>query len=843
MKELKLPEIALVLLVGPSSSGKSTFARKYFSSTEIISSDHCRALVSDDENNLDATNDAFDLLHFLAAKRLKRGKLTVIDALNLRKEDRAKLVQVAKDNYALAAAIVLETPIRTLLDRHDSRTDRNFRKNVLSKQFDDLKRGMRSLEKEGFSYVYRINPEEEFTITRQKLWNNKKEEQGPFDIIGDIHGCFDELMELLVQLGYQVQELDGHYEVTNEAGRKVIFLGDLTDRGPDAPRVLRLVMDMVKNGLAFCVVGNHDEKLNRYLNGKDVPLKHGLEKTAAQLEPLPAAFKREVKDFLYGLIAHYVLDDGRLVVAHAGLHEEMHGRAAAAVRNFCLFGETTGEIDEFGLPVRHDWAKKYRGKAIVVYGHTPVPQPEWINNTINIDTGCAFGGRLTALRYPEQELVTVPAKAVYSEPVRPVAAAEPVEEEDDLLDVSLVHGKNIIETSFKSKVIIREENAVAALEVMSRFALDPRWLIYLPPTMSPPETSKLPAFLEHPAEVFNYYKKQEVKSVICEEKHMGSRAMAIVLRDPAVAVERFRFTKPSAGVIYTRTGRRFFEDEATEAAFLHVLHAALTNSRFWERFDTDWVCLDGELMPWSAKAKDLLTKQYAAVGSAAANGFTHSINALQQAAQRGLAIDELLTGFTVRQRKIGQYINAYRNYTRDTDGIEGMVFAPFHILATEAKTWFHQQHTWHLEEIEKFCSLNPDHLMVTPSIQVNLENEESIQQAIEWWIELTGKGGEGMVVKPLDYISYSKGRTIQPAMKCRGSEYLRIIYGPEYDAPGNIERLKQRNVKTKRELALKEFTLGLESLTRFVKKESLQRVHECVFGVLALESEAVDPRL
>lgn len=847
MKEIRLPEISLVLLVGPSSAGKSTFAHKYFLPTEILSSDNCRALVSDDENNLDATNDAFEVLQLIAAKRLKRGKLTVIDALNLRREDRAKMVQLAKDNYALAAAIVIDTPIRSLFDRHFTRTDRNFGKIVLQKQFDDFKRSLRTIEKEGFSYVYYINPEDEVTITRQKLWNNKKEEHGPFDIIGDIHGCFDELQELLTQLGYAIQFSNGHYSVGHPAGRKAIFLGDLTDRGPKSPDVLRLVMDMVKSGSAFCITGNHDEKLNKFLSGKNVLLNHGLDKTVQQLQSTSKEFQREVKDFLYGLIAHYVLDDGKLVVAHAGLPEEMHGRAAAGVRTFCLYGETTGEIDEFGLPVRYEWARRYKGKAMVVYGHTPIPEPEWINNTINIDTGCVFGGRLTALRYPEKELVSIRSNDVYAEPVRPIAPIAEMkygeDEFEDLLDIGIVHGKNIIETGYNSKVIIREENAVAALEVMSRFAQDPRWLIYLPPTMSPPETSKLPNYLEHPAEVFGYYQKHGINELICEEKHMGSRAIAIVLKEPAVAVKRFGFSAPSLGTFYTRTGRRFFEDGPLEFAFLEVLNIALTESGFWERFETDWVCLDGELMPWSAKAKDLLIKQYAAVGSAASNGLSATLQSLHEAKHRGVPVDELINVYSSRQEKMEKYIAAYRNYTRDTSGIEGMVFAPFHILASENKTFFDKQHTWHLDEIGRFCKHNAKHLMVTPHILVDLTDEVSREAAIDWWAGLTQKGGEGMVVKPLNYIAESKGRIIQPAMKCRGSEYLRIIYGPEYDTPGNIETLKRRNVKMKRELAHKEFVLGLESLSRFIRREPLRRVHECVFGVLALESESVDPRL
>lgn len=849
MKDIKLPELALVLLVGPSSSGKSTFAKKHFLGTEVISSDYCRALVSDNENDLDATSDAFDVLNFLAAKRLKRGKLTVVDALNLRKEDRAKLVQLAKDNYALAAAIVLDTPIRKLHERHELRTDRNFGRQVIEKQYDNYRRTLKSIKREGFGYTYVVDPDEALQIVRQPLWNNRKSETGPFDIIGDVHGCFDELQELLHNLGYRVaQTANGNYEVQAAPGRKVIFLGDLTERGPKSPEVLRLVMDMVQAGQALCIRGNHDDKLLRYLQGKNVNLDHGLDKTVQQLKATSDSFKEEVKAFLDSLIAHYVLDEGKLVVAHAGLPEEMHGRAASAVRAFCLYGETTGEVDEFGLPVRHDWAKNYRGKATVVYGHTPVPGIDWFNNTLNVDTGCVFGGRLTALRYPERETVSVESKAVYSEPVRPIISDQedmkPAQQEhDDMLDISLVRDKYIVDTGIGKRVIIREENAVAALEVMSRFAVDPKWLLYLPPTMSPPETSALPNYLEHPLEVFSYFRKNGVRNLICEEKHMGSRAIAVVCKDREVAVKRFGMQHPAPGIIYTRTGRRFFHELATETAFLDVLHRALTAADFWERFGTDWVCLDGELLPWSSKAKDLIVNQYAAVGASASNGLSRAGEVLQQAKSRGLEVGELLEDVAQRAQAIGKYIAFYHNYTRETEGIEGLSFAPFHILATEGQVHTDQAHTWHMEQISEICRQDERYLLMTGLRFVDLEDADSIRAAVDWWTEMTAAGGEGMVVKPLDFIPTHKDRLIQPAMKCRGSEYLRIIYGPEYDLDGNLERLKQRNVKAKRELALQEFALGVEALERFVKREPLRRVHECVFGVLALESEPVDPRL
>jgi len=259
------------------------------------------------------------------------------------------------------------------------------------------------------------------TIIPESALIVQKSDHGPFDIIGDIHGCFDELKILLEKLGYIIIEGSGEYgfTVTHPEGRKVIFLGDLVDRGPKVVLVLKIAMSMVQTGIAYCVPGNHDMKLVRKLSGRNVQIKHGLAETLEQLAEEPAEFSEDVKEFLGGLPSHYLFDDGKLVVAHAGMKEEYQGRESKTVREFALFGETTSEIDEFGLPVRYDWASEYRGKAMVVFGHTPVAKAEWLNNTIDIDTGCVFGGKLTALRYPEKELVDVPARYTYYEPAKP----------------------------------------------------------------------------------------------------------------------------------------------------------------------------------------------------------------------------------------------------------------------------------------------------------------------------------------------------------------------------------------------------------------------------------------
>lgn len=856
--KITIPEISLVVLIGASGSGKSTFSRKHFQPFEVLSSDFCRGLVSNNENNQAVSKDAFEVLHFIAAKRLAAGKLTVIDATNVQQEDRKPLLEMARQYHCFAIAIVLDLPEELCHERNQQRSDRQFGPHVVRRHTQMLRRSLRGLEKEGFRYVYTLNSLEAIEsveIERQPLWNNLKHERGPFDIIGDIHGCCDELEALLQKLGYEKgkegEELWNYPIYYHPEGRKAVFLGDLVDRGPRILDTVKLVRNMVNAGTALCVPGNHENKLLRKLRGKNVRVTHGLEQTLNEIEALPDAvrepFSKELQKFLDSLISHYLLDDGRLVVAHAGMKQEMQGRGSGAVREFALYGETTGEIDEFGLPIRYNWAGEYRGEAMVVYGHTPVPEAEWLNNTIDIDTGCVYGGKLTALRYPERELVSIPAARVYREPVKPLhhnTITRTFQQElDDVLHIEDVLGKRIINTRLHNNITIREENAIAALEVMSRFAANPKWLIYLPPTMSPVETSTTPGFLEHPTQAFAYYQNPGITEVICEEKHMGSRAVVVICRDLQAAEKRFGVVDEGIGICYTRTGRRFFDDSALETEFLARVNAALSQSGFWEEFQTNWVCLDCELMPWSAKAQGLLREQYAPVGVASQVALNDAVSLLQQASDRGVEIASQLHHYQQRAEMAQQYVSAYRRYCWTVTDISQLKLAPFHILATEKAVHVDKDHRWHMEQIAKICQSDPALLLPTAYKAIDLTDPSSQAEGVHWWEKLTAAGGEGMVVKPMEFIVKGSRGILQPAVKCRGQEYLRIIYGPEYSIPENLQRLRQRGLSHKRSLAMREFALGVEALERFVTHAPLRRVHECVFGILALESEPVDPRL
>lgn len=373
--KIELPEFACVALIGKDKKGKKMFVQEHFHETEVI-----------DLKELES----------IGCKRLEEGKFTGIEVYKFTEGDEEKIIRLSRKYHCMAIAILFDA------DDYEAQA---------------LEKIINVLMQKGFQKVYVLNPEDKIQCIRMKLASNQKDVCGPFDLIGDVHGCYDELCELLEKLGYEVNK--EKCMAKSQLGRKAVFLGDLVDRGPKSPEVLKLVMHMTAAGEAYCTLGNHDGKLLRKLNGAKVQVIHGLGETLQQLKEESPEFIEEVKQFLTGLVSHYVFDEGKLVAAHAGLKEKFHGRESKKIRDLAMFGETTGKTDELGLPIRLDWSKHYKGRAFVVYGHTPQREAKIVNNTINIDTGCIFGGKLTAIRYPEKEIVAVPAKKKYFKPARP----------------------------------------------------------------------------------------------------------------------------------------------------------------------------------------------------------------------------------------------------------------------------------------------------------------------------------------------------------------------------------------------------------------------------------------
>lgn len=396
--QVKIPDFALVIIVGANTTIKTNFINEHFSHTEIV--------------------DCSDLA--LIEERLKNKQFTVVNQVDLQPKPFQILARLSKKYHCKLVAIVLN------LGENESRNCANEAFHLISKQTHQIQNFVKNHKHNGIRTIYELTSTEEIetaSLFKYKLWCNREHETGAFDIIGDVHGCGEELEQLLIKLDYEVETGENFpfgYQVIPPSGRKAFFVGDLTDRGPDSPKVLRIVMSMIKQKKALCVRGNHDDKVYRMLLGKKVKLVHGLAETAEQLDKEPIEFVEQVRDFLGKLVNHYVVDNGNLVVAHAGLREDMHGRASGKVNSFCLYGDTTGKKDEFGLVERLNWATDYRGKAFVVYGHTPQAEAVWENNTMNIDTGCVFGGWLTALRYPEREIVQVRAIEEYYEYRKPL---------------------------------------------------------------------------------------------------------------------------------------------------------------------------------------------------------------------------------------------------------------------------------------------------------------------------------------------------------------------------------------------------------------------------------------
>ncbi|MGH3566680.1 MAG: polynucleotide kinase-phosphatase [Pseudonocardia sp.] len=833
---MKIPELSLVVLVGVSGAGKSTFAARHFVPTEVLSSDAFRGMVADDPDDQSASAHAFDALHHVAGIRLRRGRLTVVDATSTQPAARASLIELARSNDVLPVAIVLDLPERLCAGRS------RFGREVVGRQHGELRRGLRRLKAEGFRYVHVLSTVDEIAaveIERTRSYNDRRELTGPFDLIGDVHGCRGELETLLGELGWELRrdEVGRAVSARHPQGRTAVFLGDLVDRGPDITGVLRLAMGMVADGVALAVAGNHEVKLVRALKGRDVRRSHGLVESLDQLAAEPDGFTAQATTFMDGLLAHYVLDGGRLVVAHAGLREQFHGRASRRVRAFALYGETTGETDEFGLPVRYPWALEYRGAATVAYGHTPVPEAEWVNNTICLDTGCVFGGALTVLRWPERELVSVAAEKVWFEPVRPLRAEPAVAagRAADELDVTDVLGKRAVETRHLGRITVPAEQSAAALEVLSRFAVHPRWLVYLPPTMAPVATAP-DGPLEQPTAAFDAFAADGVAEVVMQAKHMGSRAVVIVCADAGAARRRFGATGGETGVVLSRTGRRLVTHPEP---LLARLRAALATAGLWAELDTDWLALDAELLPWSAAAGGLLDDRYAPTAAAALADLGATAAALQAAGARGVNADDDLAWIRSRLGDAAAFDREWRRHA----GAGPVRLAPFCLLAGAGSVHAERPVDWQLGVLDRLVTAGPELLVTTARLPVRLDDPAARERGAQWWAEVVAAGAEGAVVKPAGSCERGRRGLVQPGLKVRGQDYLRLVYGPHYTEPANLTRLRERAVGRKRALALREYALGLEALHRFVEGEPLWRVHQAVAAVLALESQPVDPRL
>lgn len=841
-RTIGLPDPSLVLLLGARGSGKSTFARRFFDSSEIVSLDECRRKVGDDQGPT-PSNDAQELFQTIIQNRLYAGKLVVVDVDSAHAETRRSLVTLARRHHLFSIAIALRMDERVCIERNAIRTDCVVSPYEVKRGVEAVRKAIEVCGREGIRDLHVLDSPEAADlaiVTRHKLWTDKREDSGPFDIIGDVHGCADELEALLAMLGYRVTwDASERYGVRIEApvGRRVIFLGDLIDRGPRIVDSLRIAMTMVDQGTALCVPGNHESKFLRKLRGKTVSITHGLAETVAEFEHQPKSFHDDVANFIEKLVGHYVLDGGRLCVVHAGIKANMQGRSSSAAREFGLYGDTTGETDEYGLPVRHEWANEYHGRAMVVYGHTPMLTAEWLNNTLCIDTGCVFGGALTALRYPEREVVSVPAAKRYFEPKKPLVArvsqagAMEGRPPDVGLSMDALRAGGVLKTRFRYDAPMpAEPHTLAVVEMLSLYGVDPRWLVYIPPMISPVDPSALPGVLEHPAEAFAYYKKMGVSQLVCQEKLPGQRVVVTICRDAYAAQSVFGVTDGRVGMVHTRTGRPVFSDRNNETVWIERCRAAAEKAGIFDKYGP-FVIFEAHLCRHR--------KQSPLPVDAAA--FRRADEVIAQASARGVDMGPLAERLAQRYERLLKHAESVAHGPKGALHPDELILVPLSVVATDETSWFDRPRVSHQQLLLSLVEADLELIRPVGSFEFDLADDASKNGALDLWEERTQLGAEGFVIKPLAFQRTSTPGLALPALLCRTPVALRRMHGPDYDVEGNLERFRARSWSSFRYRAIGQHALGMESVARFVEREPLSRIHLCVSAALALECQHAEP--
>lgn len=861
---IALPHAGIVLLIGPSNSGKSTLlnqlvAQNKISASEIVSSDIFRLTVSDQDfiswgsrpqdeaavlmdQYQEISKEAFSIMDAVIEARCRLNKTVFVDATHLWADDRAKYIRLAKKHNVPIVAIVLDLPERVLLDRDESRENPRGKRRI-KQQFQVFRNEKRSIKKEGFASVYMVKDTEELELSRFQNPLEADIGQG-IDLIGDIHGCFSEFLKLLTKLGYQ-ENHEGLYK--HPEGRKIVSVGDVMSRGPESIKTMQFFDQHIKAGLAYMIDSNHGWKIARWLDGRDVVLSHGDEKVEEEFVRFEkekgsdeaSELKQQLKELLLNSPSHLVFKKNGvpvLVCAHAGIKDQFIGKESESVSDFCRFGDTGG-FDANGKPIRNDWTISHANRLLIVWGHDPKPKPLMINNTINIDQGAVFGGELTAYRFPEREFAFIKAEQDYSgthdNPL--------IEWEKHRLNPpnigKFLHGYSVL-TEELGEIKVPQDVIKPAIDAVSHYTVPIEQLVYIPPTMSPtPKPSSLDGYLEHPKEAIEYFRSNGIQKMIAEKKHMGSRAVLFLFKNEEAAEKHTGI--PSLGTIYTRTGKQFF-DKATEEKLVGQLNSELHHKNYFENHKTDYVLFDAEIMPWNLKAKELISSQYAHVAENALLDRSFLRDKLKSGLNLNTGLTDLLKEYEQKLENAEIFNDVFQKYCWDVESLQAIQIAPFHVLAHSGEVFFDKPHAWHME-MNRQLAQGSD-LFVETEFKM-ISDEASEQEVVEWWEAITEDGHEGLIIKPEFYIPRHKGKLLQPAIKVRGRKYLSIIYGMDYLELKNLSRLKNRNTGKKQKLALKEFALGIEGLLRYRNGESLERVHECVLATLALESDPVDPRL
>ena len=692
----------------------------------------------------------------------------MIDATNVQPEARKPLVELARQYHCLPVAIVLDLPERICQERNAGRRDRDFGPHVIRNQKSQLRRSLRGLQQGGLPARLRAGDARGGRGGGRRAGAALERQAGRARAVRHHRRCPRLLRRAggaarsgsgYARPGWRRRSALGDRTFVHPEGRKAVFLGDLVDRGPRILDTVRLVRNMVAERLGpvrprqprhEAAAGSSGARTSR---SRTVwPTRWPRSTPCRTRSERP--FCDELADFLDGLVSHYVLDDGKLVVAHAGMKEEMQGRGSGKVRDFALYGETTGETDEFGLPVRFDWASEYRGQAMVVYGHTPVPEPDWLNRTVNIDTGCVFGGKLTALRYPEKEFVSVPAARTYCEPARPFlpperAGPRPLgpagprrgarrrgrARQADHPDPAAGqrhdpggerHG------GAGGDEPVRRRPEVADLPAAHHVAL--RDQPGRGPAGAPGRGVRLLPQRGRPAGRL----RGEAHGLPCGRRRLPGRGggPGAVRRDHrgmrhrghphrAAVLQRRR---PGAARSSTGCARRSTAADLWSEAGHDLGVPGLR---------ADAVVGQGPGTP----ADPVRRRGGGGLGvPAPSRRWRWRRRAARLEGEERAKLAEVEARFRLREQDIDRFVAAYRQYCWPVESLTDLKLAPFHLLATEGHVHTDRDHLWHMETLAEVCRADPELLLATRYKVVDVTDQASQDEGIAWWEELHGAG-------------------------------------------------------------------------------------------------------
>lgn len=807
---ISIPEFSLVIMIGGTGSGKTTFVNKHFSPDEIISSDTIRKMITGAEGNEDNTV-VFSYMNTIISERLKRKLTTVVDATHLNEESRHDMIMLAKKYYALPIAFVMNTSLTKCLENNNNRVD--SRPEYVVRNHNRIARSLYP-KYEGFSQIEKIDYENDYIISRHVLRNNKKSVHGPFDIIGDIHGCYDELIDLMKKCGYIIKIHQGPHRIIHTIyhldGRKLVFLGDLCDRGPKIMESMFLVMDIVNSEMGYCVRGNHDQRFLDYLEGKEVSHTHGFKETIEQLSVYDG-HKRdihmELKKFFSTMNSYILFDDGKLVASHCGIDKNMIGGAGIMVSNRCVFGNT-----RLTAKKRYEWIYENDTKALQVFGHLSVMDSKFINNAICLDNGCVYGYKLTALKYPELSLVSENAHSIHYK-------------HDDILTLEPMCKKYILTLDAAKLTELRGVPCIDGFESIDKPGLEKAFesvvrfcdvnkITYIPPTTATAGGRIIDGCLEHPEHAYNMYRKY-TNYIYGQEKHMGSRCVIVIARDRMIMKNIFGID--AIGFTQSRSGRQFLNDN-DEKRFIEILYNRIEENNLWNILG-NWIVFDGEMLPWSYKAEGLIRDTFLATSCA-----------IQSKQAQEDYVD-------INKYDINAFQKACMNYASPYKTFDDLEYAPFHILVSEKIKGYTMDHQWHMNIISH---LRGRYIRMTKMIHVNLEDTSSQKQATNMWTDLISNGCEGMIFKSPSLNYHHDNELVIMGIKVRGPEYLRLVYGADY--LNNLESLSKRKLKSKQFLSKKGNAFGLQVLEH-IFHHNRNAAFETNLCALSLSYRDIDKKL